>query len=103
MGQWITFWVAHAANQGIQPSQLMLLLVDEPSVGLSPLLVSQTIAKIGELNQQLGLTVLMAEQNFNQAIRIASRGYIIVHGEIVVASHVPPTTFWPVSVSLPGV
>ena len=63
-----------------------LLLIDEPSVGLSPLLVSQTITKIGELNRQLGLTVLMAEQNFNQAIRIASRGYIIVHGEIVVAA-----------------
>ena len=63
-----------------------ILLVDEPSVGLSPLLVSQTISKIGELNQHLGLTVLMAEQNFNQAIRIASRGYIIVHGEIVVAA-----------------
>ena len=62
-----------------------LLLVDEPSVGLSPLLVSQTIAKIGEL-KHLGLTVLMAEQNFNQAIRIADRGYIIVHGEIVVAA-----------------
>jgi branched-chain amino acid transport system ATP-binding protein len=63
-----------------------LLLIDEPSVGLSPLLVSQTIAKIGELNQHHGLTVLMAEQNFNQAIRIANRGYIIVHGEIVVAA-----------------
>ena len=63
-----------------------LLLIDEPSVGLSPLLVSQTIAKIGELNQHLGLTVLMAEQNFNQAIRIADRGYIIVHGEIVVTA-----------------
>jgi branched-chain amino acid transport system ATP-binding protein len=62
-----------------------LLLVDEPSVGLSPLLVSQTITKIGEL-KRLGLTVLMAEQNFNQAIRIANRGYIIVHGEIVVAA-----------------
>src|SRR5262245_27707092 len=44
-----------------------LLLIDEPSVGLSPLLVSQTIAKIGELNERFGLTVLMAEQNFNQA------------------------------------
>jgi branched-chain amino acid transport system ATP-binding protein len=63
-----------------------LLLIDEPSVGLSPLLVTQTIAKIGELNRQFGLTVLMAEQNFNQAIRIADRGYIIVHGEIVVAA-----------------
>ena len=63
-----------------------LLLIDEPSVGLSPLLVSQTIAKIGELKQRAGLTVLMAEQNFNQAIRIADRGYIIVHGEIAVAA-----------------
>jgi branched-chain amino acid transport system ATP-binding protein len=63
-----------------------LLLIDEPSVGLSPLLVSQTISKIGELNKHLGLTVLMAEQNFNQTIRIADRGYIIVHGEIVVAA-----------------
>jgi branched-chain amino acid transport system ATP-binding protein len=63
-----------------------LLLIDEPSVGLSPLLVSQTIARIGELSQRFGLTVLMAEQNFNQAIRIADRGYIIVHGEIVFAA-----------------
>ena len=59
-----------------------LLLVDEPSVGLSPLLVSQTITKISELKERFGLTVLMAEQNFHQAIRIADRGYIIVHGEI---------------------
>jgi branched-chain amino acid transport system ATP-binding protein len=63
-----------------------LLLVDEPSVGLSPLLVSQTITKIGDLKQSFGLTVLMAEQNFNQAIRIADRGYIIVHGEIAVSA-----------------
>src|SRR5690348_14840938 len=63
-----------------------LLLVDEPSVGLAPILVSNTITKIGELKQSFGLTVLMAEQNFNQAIRIADRGYIIVHGEIAVAA-----------------
>jgi branched-chain amino acid transport system ATP-binding protein len=60
-----------------------LLLVDEPSVGLSPLLVSQTVTMIGKLKEGIGLTVLMAEQNFHQAIRIADRGYIIVHGEIV--------------------
>jgi branched-chain amino acid transport system ATP-binding protein len=59
-----------------------LLLVDEPSVGLSPLLVQQTITKIGELREKFGLTVLMAEQNFLQAVRIANRGYIIVHGSI---------------------
>jgi len=60
-----------------------LLLVDEPSVGLSPLLVSQMVTMIGQLKDSYGLTVLMAEQNFHQAIRIADRGYIIVHGEIV--------------------
>jgi branched-chain amino acid transport system ATP-binding protein len=60
-----------------------LLLVDEPSVGLAPILVSHTIGKIKELKERTGLTVLMAEQNFHQAIRIADRGYIIVHGEIV--------------------
>jgi branched-chain amino acid transport system ATP-binding protein len=60
-----------------------LLLVDEPSVGLSPLLVSNTVTMIKQLKERYGLTVLMAEQNFHQAIRIADRGYIIVHGEIV--------------------
>jgi branched-chain amino acid transport system ATP-binding protein len=60
-----------------------LLVVDEPSVGLAPILVSHTITKIRELKERYGLTVLMAEQNFHQAIRIADRGYIIVHGEIV--------------------
>jgi branched-chain amino acid transport system ATP-binding protein len=59
-----------------------LLLVDEPSVGLSPLLVSHTITTIRDLKARIGLTVLMAEQNFTQAIRIADRGYVIVHGRI---------------------
>jgi branched-chain amino acid transport system ATP-binding protein len=59
-----------------------ILLVDEPSVGLAPILVSRTIDKIKELKDQYRLTVLMAEQNFTQAIRIASRGYVIVHGKI---------------------
>ena len=59
-----------------------LLLIDEPSVGLSPLLVKHTIDKIQELKERYRLTVLMAEQNFSQAIRIADRGYVIVHGHI---------------------
>ena len=59
-----------------------LLLIDEPSVGLAPILVSRMIAKIKELKELRNLTVLMAEQNFNQAIKIADRGYIIVHGQI---------------------
>ena len=63
-------------------TQPRVLLIDEPSVGLSPLLVSRTIDKIRELKESHGLTVLMAEQNFHQAIRIADRGYVIVHGRI---------------------
>lgn len=59
-----------------------ILLVDEPSVGLAPVLVSRTIDTIRELKEQYQLTVLMAEQNFNQAIRIADSGYVIVHGKI---------------------
>ncbi|OGA08840.1 MAG: branched-chain amino acid ABC transporter ATP-binding protein [Betaproteobacteria bacterium RIFCSPLOWO2_02_FULL_65_20] len=59
-----------------------ILLVDEPSVGLSPLLVQTVIGKIKELKERFGLTVLMAEQNFQQAVRIADRGYVIVHGKI---------------------
>jgi branched-chain amino acid transport system ATP-binding protein len=59
-----------------------ILLVDEPSVGLAPILVSRTIDAIAEMKQRYQLTVLMAEQNFTQAIRIADRGYVIVHGKI---------------------
>jgi len=59
-----------------------ILLIDEPSVGLAPVLVSRTIDKIKELKEQYQLTVLMAEQNFPQALRIADRGYVIVHGKI---------------------
>ena len=64
-----------------------ILLIDEPSVGLAPILVARVIDKIAELKAALGLTVLMAEQNFQQAIRIADRGYVLVHGEIALAAH----------------
>jgi branched-chain amino acid transport system ATP-binding protein len=60
-----------------------ILLIDEPSVGLAPILVSRTIDAIKMLKDSYQLTVLMAEQNFTQAIRIADRGYVIVHGKII--------------------
>jgi branched-chain amino acid transport system ATP-binding protein len=66
-----------------------ILLIDEPSVGLAPVLVRRTIDKIRELRDQYQLTVLMAEQNFTQAIRIADRGYVIVHGKIAFAGESP--------------
>jgi len=59
-----------------------ILLVDEPSVGLAPLLVARTIDAIKQLKDHYQLTVPMAEQNFTQAVRIADRGYVIVHGKI---------------------
>jgi branched-chain amino acid transport system ATP-binding protein len=64
-----------------------ILLVDEPSLGLAPILVSRLIAKIKELQERYRLTVLMAEQNFHQATKIADRGYIIVHGAIAFEGH----------------
>jgi branched-chain amino acid transport system ATP-binding protein len=63
-------------------SEPRILLVDEPSVGLAPILVGRVISKIKELKEKRDLSVLMAEQNFNQAVKIADRGYIIVHGQI---------------------
>jgi len=63
-----------------------ILLIDEPSVGLAPILVARMIDKIAELSSALGLTVLMAEQNFEQATRIANRGYVLVHGQVVLAA-----------------
>ena len=59
-----------------------ILLIDEPSVGLAPILVARTIDTIAEMKARHSLTVLMAEQNFTQAVRIADRGYVIVHGRI---------------------
>jgi branched-chain amino acid transport system ATP-binding protein len=63
-----------------------ILLIDEPSVGLAPILVARVIDKIAELSAALGLTVLMAEQNFEQAARIANRGYVLVHGQVEFAA-----------------
>lgn len=59
-----------------------MLLVDEPSVGLAPIMVTRVIEAIRVLKEKHGLTILMAEQNFTQAVKIADRGYVIVHGRI---------------------
>ena len=66
-----------------------ILIVDEPSVGLAPLFVSRTIDMIAQLKERYHLTVLMAEQNFTQAMRIADKGYVIVHGEIAFRGESP--------------
>jgi branched-chain amino acid transport system ATP-binding protein len=60
-----------------------LLLLDEPSLGIAPLLVQQIFLKIVELNKQEGTTVLLAEQNARMALKIAHRAYVLEVGEIV--------------------
>ncbi len=62
-----------------------LLLLDEPSLGLAPLVVRQIFAAIRELNRTTGLTVLLVEQNAYQALRLAHRGYVLVNGAITMA------------------
>ena len=73
---------AHALEHMYGRAFLVLIPQIYIALGLAPILVKMLIAKIKELKERYNLTVLMAEQNFNQAIKIADRGYIIVHGQI---------------------
>jgi branched-chain amino acid transport system ATP-binding protein len=66
-------------------SRPTLLLLDEPSLGLAPLVVRQIFGAIRELNRTTGLTVLLVEQNAYQALRLAHRGYVLVNGAITMA------------------
>ena len=59
-----------------------LLLLDEPSLGLAPMIVSQIFSSIRELNQSQKLTVFIVEQNAYQALRLSHRGYVLVNGKI---------------------
>jgi branched-chain amino acid transport system ATP-binding protein len=64
-------------------SRPRVLLLDEPSLGLSPILVQQIFSIIGEINAQ-GMTILLVEQNARQALTIAHRGYVLQTGTVVV-------------------
>jgi branched-chain amino acid transport system ATP-binding protein len=63
-------------------SRPRLLLLDEPSLGLAPLLVKQIFATIREINERQGMTVLLVEQNAYHALSLAHRGYVLVTGRI---------------------
>jgi branched-chain amino acid transport system ATP-binding protein len=60
-----------------------MILLDEPSMGLSPLLVQEVFSIIESLNRDLGITMLLVEQNANMALRVAQFGYIMESGKIV--------------------
>ena len=63
-------------------SRPRLLMLDEPSLGLAPLIARQIFDAIRTLNRQDGLTVLIVEQNANHALRLAHRGYVMINGLI---------------------
>jgi branched-chain amino acid transport system ATP-binding protein len=65
-------------------SRPRLLLLDEPSLGLSPLLVQQIFALIRQINKQ-GITILLVEQNALQALAVANRGYVLQTGKVLLA------------------
>jgi branched-chain amino acid transport system ATP-binding protein len=63
-------------------SRPKLLLLDEPSLGLAPLIVKQIFEVIRDLNQRQGITIFLVEQNAFHALRLAHRGYVMVNGLI---------------------
>ena len=66
-----------------------LLLLDEPSLGLAPLIVKQIFAVIRELNEKDGMTIFLVEQNAFHALRLAHRGYVMVNGRITMTGTGP--------------
>jgi len=66
-------------------SRPRLLLLDEPSLGLAPLLVKQIFATVREINENEGVTVFLVEQNAFHALRLAHRGYVMVNGRITLS------------------
>ncbi|MBI1207831.1 MAG: ATP-binding cassette domain-containing protein [Azospirillum sp.] len=66
-------------------SQPRLLLLDEPSLGLAPMIVKQIFNVVREINRSQGVTVFMVEQNAHHALRLAHRGYVLVNGAIALS------------------
>ncbi|SFO79596.1 branched-chain amino acid transport system ATP-binding protein [Cohaesibacter marisflavi] len=62
-----------------------LLMLDEPSLGLAPLVVKQIFEVVKELNEKQGLTVFLVEQNAYHALRLAHRGYVMINGQITMS------------------
>jgi branched-chain amino acid transport system ATP-binding protein len=66
-------------------SRPKLLLLDEPSLGLAPLVVKQIFSTLTEINKRDGTTVFLVEQNAHMALRLANRGYVLVNGRIIMS------------------
>jgi branched-chain amino acid transport system ATP-binding protein len=68
-------------------SRPKLLLLDEPSLGLAPLIVKQIFSTLAEINKRDGVTIFLVEQNAHMALRLAHRGYVLVNGRIVMSGN----------------
>ncbi|MGB9154544.1 MAG: ABC transporter ATP-binding protein [Alphaproteobacteria bacterium] len=66
-------------------SRPKLLLLDEPSLGLAPLVIKQIFSTLQELNAKDGLTIFLVEQNAHMALRLAHRGYVLVSGQVTMS------------------
>ncbi len=66
-------------------SRPKLLLLDEPSLGLAPLIIKQIFTTLQELNKREGLTIFLVEQNAHLALRLAHRGYVLVGGQVTLS------------------
>lgn len=66
-------------------SKPRLLLLDEPSLGLAPIIINQIFDTIAQLRDEKGMTIFLVEQNANQALKLADRGYVLENGRVVLA------------------
>ncbi|PSJ42806.1 branched-chain amino acid ABC transporter ATP-binding protein [Zobellella taiwanensis] len=66
-------------------SKPRLLLLDEPSLGLAPIIIAQIFDIIARLREEKGMTIFLVEQNANQALKLADRGYVLENGRVVLA------------------
>lgn len=66
-----------------------LLLLDEPSAGLSPKIVQEVLAKIHEIRVKLGMTILLVEQNVGQALRVTDRAVVLINGQVALTDANP--------------
>ena len=66
-----------------------VMLLDEPSAGLSPKIVQEVLAKIHEIRVKLGMSILLVEQNVGQALKVTDRAVVLINGEVTLIEENP--------------
>lgn len=67
-----------------------LLLLDEPSIGLAPLLVKEIMRKLSEISREMGTSIFVVEQNVREIFQIAHKAYVLKVGKVILENHHPP-------------